>query len=93
MNRRPGPLNFALHKGTEPGPKAANPPRSCRNTAGRLRHRRLALPCPTPTLRAAIVLSSPRRRDRPVSDAEEGRSPLLTPPDFDIGAANLRSPA
>lgn len=47
MNRRPGPLNFALHKKTEFGPKAANPPRSCRNAAGRLRHRRLWLPCPS----------------------------------------------
>jgi len=90
MNPRPGPLNFAPHRGTEFGPETANPPRW--NATGRLRHRRYALPCPTPTLRAAIDPSSPRRSDQSAFDAEACRSPSLTPLAFDVGASQ-RSPA
>lgn len=45
MNGQPGPLKCALHKGTDRGPEAANPPRC--NATGRLRHRRYELPCPS----------------------------------------------
>jgi hypothetical protein len=45
MKGRLRPLKSALHKGTEPGPEAANPPRC--NATGRLRHRRYELPCPS----------------------------------------------
>lgn len=78
MNTCPGPLDFAPYKGIEFGPKAANPPRSCRNAAGRLRHRRSELQCPLLTLRAASIPSSPRRGHRPASDAAAGRLPCGT---------------
>jgi hypothetical protein len=52
------------HTGTEFGPEAANPPRSCRNTAGRLRHRRYQLPCPSLKLSPARPLQGALAHDR-----------------------------